>query len=291
MNTTLKAGLWMIGAIVSFSSMAVAGREAGQSLDTFEIMLFRSLVGLIIVASVLSITGSWSQISRARLGTHVLRNIAHFTGQNLWFYALALIPLAQVFALEFTTPLWVIVLAPLVLGEALTRIKVFAAVIGFVGILVVARPSPETINLGVITAASSAIFFALTIMLTKRLTQTQGIGNILFWLTVIQLVLGLITAGYDGDIALPSSAILPWLVIIGIAGLMAHFCFTNALAIAPATVVAPFDFARLPTITVVGVLLYNEALDPWVAVGAVIICGAIYLNILSETRKNRVVAT
>ncbi|MEP2718604.1 DMT family transporter [Pseudophaeobacter sp.] len=275
----LQAGLWMTGAIASFSAMAIAGREAGQSLDTFEIMSYRSLVGLTIVVLVINFKGLWGEVKTDRLGSHLLRNMAHFTGQNLWFYAVTLIPLAKVFALEFTSPLWVVVLSPLLLGEHLTRIRVLSAVMGFIGILIVARPSPETLNVGVVTAASCAIFFALTVIFTKRLTRHEGIASILFWLTSMQLVMGLVMAGWDGDIALPSLAILPWVLLIGLAGLAAHFCFTNALAIAPATVVVPFDFARLPVIAVLGMLIYREDLDLWVFVGATVICLANYFNL------------
>ena len=280
-----KAALWMTGAIGSFSAMAVAGREVSIALDTFETMMYRSLVGVVIVCLVLTATRNWAQVTTRSMGLQLFRNVAHFTGQNLWFYAVTVIPLAQVFALEFTTPLWVIVLSPLVLGERLTQIRVWAALLGFAGILIVARPSPETISPGLIAAARSAIFFAFTIMTTKHLTKTEAIGCILFWLTVIQLGLGLLASGFDGDIALPDAQTAPWLVVIGLAGLLAHFCITNALAIAPATVVVPFDFVRLPVIAIIGMLIYGEPLDLWVLVGAVVIFGGNYLNIYGETRK------
>lgn len=287
-NNISRAALWMTGAIASFSSMAVAGRELGGNLDTFEIMMYRSFVGLIIVSLLLSVTRQWSTVTTARLGTHLIRNMAHFTGQNLWFFAVTVIPLAQVFALEFTSPLWVVVLAPLILGERLTPVRALAALMGFVGILIVTRPSPDAINAGVITAAGSAIFFAITMMLTKQLTRTQSIANILFWLTLMQAFMGLATAGIDGEISVPDAQALPWVVLIGLAGLTAHFCLTNALAIAPATIVAPLDFVRLPVIAIVGMVLYQEALDIWVLIGALVIFGGNYLNILSQTRKIRV---
>ncbi|MBK0328324.1 DMT family transporter [Rhodobacteraceae bacterium F11138] len=288
MNPTLKAALWMAGAIVSFSSMAVAGREAGSSLDTFEIMMYRSMVGVLIVSAMLSVTSGWARVTRRSMGTHLMRNLAHFTGQNLWLYAVTVIPLAQVFALEFTSPLWVIVLSPLVLHEPITRVRALAALIGFAGILIVARPSPETLNSGVAVAAGCAIFFAFTTMFTKKLTRTESVGCILFWLTLMQLILGFAAAAYDGDITLPDTRTLPFLIVIGLAGLMAHFCITNALAIAPATVVVPFDFVRLPAIAVIGMLLYGEALEIWVLLGAAVIFAGNYLNIVAETRKNRV---
>lgn len=285
MTPVVRAALWMSGTIASFSVMAVAGREVSHALDTFEIMMYRSLVGVLIVVIVATATGAWHQVDTARLGTHTLRNLAHFTGQNLWFYAVTLIPLAQVFALEFTTPIWVILLSPLVLGERLTLVRGIAAALGFSGILIVARPDMAGINAGVLTAAASAIFFAFTIMLTKRLTRNEQIVSILFWLTAMQLVMGLATAGYDGDIAQPDLSTGPWVVLIGCAGLMAHFCLTKALSIAPATIVVPIDFARLPTIAIVGMLMYGEAIDIWVLVGAIIIFGGNYLNLWWETRR------
>jgi drug/metabolite transporter (DMT)-like permease len=264
--------------------MAVAGREVSFAFDTFEIMLFRSVVGVIIVVFAAIAFGTLRQINRQQFSLHFARNIMHFIGQNLWFYAVTVIPLAQVFALEFTSPIWVILLSPLLLGERITLIRAAAALMGFIGILVVTRPNMAGINTGVIMAASSAIFFAFTIIFTKRLTRTQSITCILFYLTVLQLGFGLITAGHDGDIALPNTETLPWLVLIGVAGLLGHFCITKALEIAPATVVVPIDFVRLPVIAIIGMLAYGEILDLWVLLGSGIIFASNYLNILSETR-------
>ena len=116
MSTTLKAAFWMIGAITSFTLMAIAGRAVSFELDTFEIMLFRSLTGIVIVLAVAGYAGTLQQVRRNRLGLHATRNICHFAGQNLWFYAITVLPLAQVFALEFTTPIWVMLLSPLLLS-------------------------------------------------------------------------------------------------------------------------------------------------------------------------------
>ncbi|MEO1138660.1 MAG: DMT family transporter [Pseudomonadota bacterium] len=282
----LRAGLFMVGAVVSFSLMAVAGREVSFELDTFEIMMYRSLVGLVIVLVLIAVYGRFNQVSARSLNLHLVRNVFHFAGQNLWFFALTMIPLAQVFALEFTTPLWVLMLSPLMLAERLTRIRILAAIVGFIGILIVARPSPETLNIGTLSAAMAAIGFAGAIIFTKKLTRVEPLAAILFWMTLTQSVFGLICAGFDGDIALPSMAATPWLVVIACCGLMAHFCITSALAIAPATLVTPVDFTRLPVIAVVGLVLYNEPVDALVIFGAIVIFGANYLNLWSETRKS-----
>ena len=287
MNDTLKACLWMIGAIVSFTAMAIAGRAVSLNLDTFEIMMYRSLIGIIIVLTVAGAAGTLRQVRAEKLGLHFVRNLSHFAGQNLWFYSITVIPLAQVFALEFTSPLWVMLLAPLVLGERLTRSQAIAAVIGFVGILIVTRPSPETFEIGILTAALAAIGFAGSAVFTRKLTRTETITCILFYLTVMQAGMGIVFAGYDGDIALPTAANLPWVVVIAIAGLVAHFCLTKALSLAPATIVMPIDFTRLPVIAIVGMLLYAEPLDPFVMIGAVLIFAANYYNIWSSTRAPR----
>ena len=130
----LKAAFWMIGAMISFSLMAISGRELAPELNTFEIMFFRSLIGLVIVVTIGALAGTLPQIKTDRLGLHVLRNTAHFTGQNLWFLAGAFIPFSQLFALEFSTPLWVALLAPMFLGEALTRRRLLSVGIGFGGV-------------------------------------------------------------------------------------------------------------------------------------------------------------
>ncbi|MEM6695580.1 MAG: DMT family transporter [Pseudomonadota bacterium] len=280
-----RAAMWMSGAIVSFTSMAVAGRALAETHDTFEIMAFRSLVGIVMVVSVASVAGTLGQVTRRNLQIHAIRNVFHFVGQNLWFFAIPLIPLAQVFALEFTSPIWVAVLAPLILKERLTAIRAATALLGFVGILFVAKPfSGLALNAGLAAAATAAIGFAGAAIFTRMLTRTETITCILFYLTVMQAVFGVICAGYDGAVTWPNAATLPWLVMVGVAGLVAHFCMTKALSLAPASVVMPIDFARLPIIAAVGLLLYNEALDWGVLIGAAIILGANWINIRAETR-------
>lgn len=287
MTHILRAALWMTGAIAAFSSMAVAGRMVTLELDTFELMLYRSLIGIGIVIGVARLAGRLGEVSTQKLGLHLIRNISHFTGQNLWFWAIATIPLAQVFALEFTSPLWVAVLAPLILGERLTRARALAAAVGFVGIVIVARPNPAALEPGALAALAAAIGFAGSAMFTKRLTDSQSVVSILFWLTVMQAGMALVCAGIDGQIALPSAAAWLPLAVIGVAGLTAHFCLTSALMVAPAIIVMPLDFLRLPVIAVVGMALYGEALDWVVFAGAGVILAANFINLRTELRPRR----
>lgn len=275
----LVAALWMLVAIAAFMSMAVAGRAVAPAHDTFEIMLYRSLIGLAIVLAVAGRIGTLHQIGLRRMRLHLARNVAHFAGQNLWFYALTVIPLAQVFALEFTTPVWVILLSPLLLGERLTRRGLVAAATGFAGILIVARPDLANLSPGIIAAALCAVGFALSAMLTKQLTRVEPMTVILFWLTLMQTVFALVLAGWDGAIALPGRADWPWLVLIGLAGMAAHFALTRALSLAPATLVMPVDFLRLPAIALLGWVVYDEPVDAWIVAGAALILAANAINL------------
>jgi len=283
----LAAALWMTGSIAAFSAMAVAGREVSGVHDTFEIMIWRSLVGLIIVLGVAGPAGRLREITTDRLGQHLVRNLFHFTGQNLWFWALTMIPLAQVFALEFTSPVWVILLSPFFLGERMTAVRAMAAALGFAGILIVARPDFTALDPGVAAAAAAAICFAATIILTKALTRGESTVSILFWLTGMQLCFGLIAGGIDGAMTWPTAATLPWLALIGLCGVTAHLCLTTALSLASASIVVPIDFARLPVIAVVGMLVYNEPLDAGVFLGGAVILLANILNIRAANRAAR----
>ncbi len=282
----IRAAFWMIGTITAFSAMAVAGREIIGELDTFELMFYRSLIGLVIVLVVARIAGTTGQITTKLFHIHLIRNICHFTGQNLWFYAIAVIPLTQVFALEFTSPIWAMFLAVIVLGERLTATRMISAALGLIGILIITRPWGITPGPGTIAAALAAIGFAGANIFTRLLTRSQSITSILFWLTAMQTVFGLVTAAWDGQMATPGQDNFFWLLVVSIGGLVAHFCLTKAVSLAPVAVVAPVDFARLPVIALVGLVLYAEPLEFVVLIGACIIFAANYLNIMAESRKN-----
>ncbi len=290
MTPPLKAAMWMIGAIFSFTAMAVAAREISQTHDSFEIMAARSIIGLALVLIIGKAVGQLGHISGHRLSGHFWRNIVHFTAQNLWFWSLTMIPLAQVFALEFTSPLWVILLSPLFLGERLTLSKLAAAGLGFAGILIVARPDITNLSPGVLAAAGSALGFAATSILTKRLTRDEAIITILFWLTAFQAVFGILAAAYDGHINWPTAETLPWLGLIGVCGVLAHLSLTSALTLAPASFVMPIDFIRLPLIAVIGAMAYGEAIDPFVLGGGVVIFLGIWISIRAELQERRISA-
>jgi drug/metabolite transporter (DMT)-like permease len=279
MSDTIKGSLWMIGGVFSLTSMAIAGKEISLQIDTFEILFFRSVIGVSIILFFLIRKNLLHEINFKEIRTHLKRNIAHYTGQNLWLYALGSITLAEVTSLEFTMPIWIVLFSFLMLNEELNKYKILSVFIGFIGVLITVRPDVESINLGIIAAAISAIAFALTNIYTRRLTRTESTLTILFFLTTIQLIFGLVTSLLDGKLDLPTEENIAWIVVIGLAGLAAHYCITTALSLAPPTVVAPIDLLRLPIAVLIGVIFYSEPGDTFVYIGAGLIIIANWINL------------
>lgn len=272
----------MLGAVASFLAMAIAGREISTELNTFELMLYRSVIGFIIVLLIIMRSQrGFSHVKTTQTKQHFLRNIVHFSGQNLWFYGIAAIPLSQLVALEFTNPIWVALLAPLLLGESLTRTKLIVAGLGFLGVVIVAQPGVQPLNWGHAAGLGAALGFALNTILTRKIMQRDTVLCVLFWMTLMQSVMAL-GLSLPGGITLPSARIMPWLGIVAVAGLTAHYCLTTALSLAPATIVAPMEFIRLPIIAMLGMVIYGEPLQAAVFIGAGLIITANILNLRSK---------
>lgn len=279
-----KAGLWSLGTLAALSVMAVAGREAARVVPTSDVMLHRGWIGGLIIVAVAMVSGGGLSVLRTnRLGLHGLRNAAHFTAQFLWFWALTQIPLADVFALEMTIPLWLAIFAPVLLGERLSAARLVALGLGFAGVLIVLRPSGAGISLGSIAALGCAVGFALSVVAVKTLTRSDGTLAILFWMCAIQTAYGVIV-GWK-SLAVPPPAAIGWLVAVAACGLVVHYCMTRALLLVDTLTVAPMDFMRLPLIAGVGLMVYGEPLDAWVLIGGAVIAIGNLINILGERRR------
>ena len=281
-HPVIIAALWMIGTLFSFMALAIGARELSAQLGTFQILFFRSLIGLFIIGFFLVRSG-WRQVLTGHPGLHVLRNIAHFGGQFGWFYGIAFIPLAEVFALEFTVPVWTAILAAIILGERLTRPRIIAVAFGIAGMLIMLRPGLAVVKPAALAVLGGAVCFSLAHTLTRRLAQVDTPLAILFFMTVIQLPLGLLPS-LNGWVN-PTCDMWPWLIVVGTTALSAHYCMARALALAEATVVIPIDFLRLPLIALVGFLVYNETLDWYVLIGAAIMLTGNFVSIRAEELK------
>jgi drug/metabolite transporter (DMT)-like permease len=279
MNLPVAVALWMFGAIASFALMGVAGRELYAELDTFGILLLRSIIGLLVVVILLQIKG-WHHARTTRLPTQIMRNIVHYGGQFGWFFGISLLPLAQVFALEFTVPLWGLLLAAIFLKEQLTSARLVALGLGLLGVIVILRPGLIPINVAVVAVLASAMCYAITHITTKSLIVTDSPLAILFYMTLVQLPIGIVAAW--STFTVPSLALWPWAIIVGLTALTAHYCLAKALARGDAAVVLPIDFLRLPVIAVVAALVYGEPIDIWLFAGAALMVAGNLYNLRAE---------
>jgi drug/metabolite transporter (DMT)-like permease len=284
LSPVLKAVLWMVVALLSFTAMAVAVRELAGEMHAFEILFIRSAIGFVIILAVLHGTG-WQQLGTQRIAVHGLRNVVHFVGQVLWIFGIQLLPLVTVFAIEFTTPLWAAVLAVLFLGERMNRGRWIALICGFCGVLVILQPGYTEPDPALFIMIVCAIFFGLSVTFTKSLTRTDHALTIMFFMTIMQTGFGLIASIF---VWTPVALLQwPWLTVVAVTGLSAHYSMVRAFGHADATIVVPMDFLRLPLIALVGFLIYGEALELATVVGATLILSGIYYSITRESRTAR----
>jgi drug/metabolite transporter (DMT)-like permease len=276
-RSILAVVLWMSGALLAFSATAIAVRALAPAFSIFEMLAVRNAAGvLILLILALAKPELRPGLKPRRFKLHLMRNVLHFAGTDGWAFGLTLLPLATVFALEFTTPAWVALLAIPLLKEKMTRGRLVAVVLGFIGILVILRPGVETLQPASLLMLGVAFSFALVAIMTKRLTMTESTFSILFFMNLMQLPMNLAGVGRAFWLHVQAAHALP-LVGISVGGLLAHYCLTNAYRQGDATMVVPLDFMRIPLIAFVGWQFYGEALDPYVFLGSgCIILGLLY---------------
>jgi len=279
-SPVVRGCLWMSGAVLSFSAMAIAVRQLLSHMGVFEVLFFRTFIALLAVLAYATFKG-FRPLATARIGMHTLRNLSHFGGQYCWVFAIGALPLATVFAIEFTMPVWVALLAWFFLHERLTPPRLVMLTLGLVGVMVILRPGIGAMQPAALVMVLGALCYAGNMITTKSLSRSDSIVAILFWMNLIQTPLALIPALPRWSA--PALADTPWIAILASGSLFAHYCMTRAFKLADATVVVPIDFMRLPLIAVVGALAYGEKLDPMVFVGAAIIFSGTYYSLSRES--------
>ncbi len=261
----MRAVFWMLGAIASFCLMAIAARELDGKIDKFELLAIRSLVGFVLLVIIMNVIKRPTLMFSRRMKTHFWRNFFHFIGQFSWLVGIGLLPLAQVFAIEFTAPLWVLIIASIFLSEAITRRKLVSVALGLIGVAVIVKPGVQIIDVGGLVMIIASLCFAVTFILSKSLLTTEHPLTVVFYMTLIQLPLGALMAGPDW--AMPEPWMWPWVMAIALTGLSAHYCMVKAMQIAEVSVVISLDFLRLPIIAIIGMLLYGEPFEVSVILG------------------------
>ena len=275
--STLKAAFWMAGWLTAMLVMAIAGRETTRELDVFQILEMRSVIGLFMLYPLIHLAGGFARLKTARPWQQVGRNIAHYGAQFAWFKALTLIPLAQVISIEFTMPIWTAILAVAFLGERMGLWKNLAVALGIVGVVIIVRPGTSEIVPGQIIALAAAVGFAISVTMVKSLTRTDSVLTIVFWMLLIQSVIGLVPALEVWR--WPSAYVWAWIIVIAFCGTFSHYCLTRAMQHADATVVVPMDFLRVPLAALAGWLLYGEGVDTLTILGAALILSGNLLNL------------
>lgn len=279
----VKSTLWMLGALVSFCLMAVGARELSGDINIFQVLFFRSVIGLLLIFSIIMLTKNRHLVRFDRLGLHAVRNTFHFVGQYGWFVGIGLLPLAEVFALEFTVPLWTALIAFVFLGEQVTTKKLLSVVLGLLGVLIIVQPGAAIVNTASLIVLGSAVCYAITHASTKTLSATLDPLTILLLMCLIQLPLGLCFS--LGHWIQPSFDQWLWIVMIGFMAMSAHYCMTRAMQVAELVQVVSLDFLRLPMISVVGVLFYGEHLELSILIGALFMLAGNVLNAYTVKAK------
>jgi drug/metabolite transporter (DMT)-like permease len=274
----------MVGSLTSFVLMTVAARQLSGHMTTFEILSLRSAVALVILLGIWPRLGPGAYATR-RLGLHVARNAIHFCGQYAWVWGIALAPLAVVTAMEFTTPVWVALLAAALLGERLTPPRWAAIGGGIAGVLVIVQPGTSSFGPGAVVVLAGAFCFAASILVVKTLVRTDPVTSIVFYMSLIQLPLGV--AGAALSWVWPSWGDLPWILAMGATSLTAHYSMGRALSLGDASFVLPIDFLRLPCVALAALLMYGEPIDGRTMLGAALIFAGNYWSVRRETGSGR----
>jgi drug/metabolite transporter (DMT)-like permease len=277
--------LWMTGALLSFSAGALSVRELAKSNSVFEIMSFRSGCGLLLLLILLSLRSELRKcLAPRQIKLHGLRSCIHYVAQICWASAITMLPLATVFAIEFTMPAWVALLAVCFLGERMTASRAGSVAVCFLGVLTIVRPGLAGFQWQVLLVILSALAMAITAICTKKLTTTQSTFAILFWMNLMQLPMNLIASNPSWILNIHPAMLLP-LMGIAVTGLSTHWCLANAFRYGDASVVVPLDFLRVPLIALLGWSLYGEQLDGFIFAGTGLIIAGVIWNLRAQAQR------
>lgn len=251
----LRAALLMVAALTFFSCMGVFVRLSSEELPTFVVVFFRNLLAFAFLAPLL-----WRHAAAVRatqrLRLHALRAVVGVAAMTTGFAAVALIPLAEATAINFTTPLFATIGAVLLLGERIRLHRTAALGVGFVGMLVVLEPWATTLSLGAGLALANAALIAGSTLLVKRLTATESPAVITIWMAILYTPASLIPALFVW--VWPSWATLGWLFLLAGCGTAGHLCWARATSLSEVTQLQPLVFLKLPMVVALGYVIFAE---------------------------------
>jgi drug/metabolite transporter (DMT)-like permease len=274
----------MLGAALFFSTSVGFVRHLSDTLNTFEIVFIRQLMGVVFMVPWLMRIGL-SSMRTQRLPMLTLRAALSYTGMLASYYAYTLIVLADAVALQFTTPLFTTILAIFFLKEIVGRHRWAALVFGFIGVAIIVRPGFETINLGVPISLMAALLYGSSNVANRALTRTESTSVIMFYGFLLQLPMAAIPAAMVW-VTPGWEHVLP-LLGFGLVAFGAQYCLTRSFAVADASLVEPVMFIRLPCVAAIGYFLFAQAPDVWTWVGAAVIFTSTYVLARLEVAQER----
>ena len=276
---------WMLGFIINISIMAISIRELSLKYTSFEIQNFRNIFSIIIIILIFIVTKN-TNLNTFQLKNNFIRNIFHFIGQSAWTWGLTVLPLAVVFSLEFTMPIWAVIIAIVLLKEKITLNKICFLIIGLMGTWIIFMPDTKYIGFYNIIVLCSAITYAIAHNFTKKLTTTDSILSILFFMSIIQLPFSLVGSLIIGNIQYNIIMEIPLIILLTVTSLLAHYSLSSALKYSDASIVLPIDYIRLPLIVFIGWYYYDEKISMNVVIGSIlIIFGVVFF--LNKDFKNK----
>ena len=276
---------WMLGFIINISIMAISIRELSLKYTSFEIQNFRNIFSIIIIILIFIVTKN-TNLNTFQLKNNFIRNIFHFIGQSAWTWGLTVLPLAVVFSLEFTMPIWAVIIAIVLLKEKITLNKICFLIIGLMGTWIIFMPDTKYIGFYNIIVLCSAITYAIAHNFTKKLTTTDSILSILFFMSIIQLPFSLVGSLIIGNIQYNIMIEIPLIILLTVTSLLAHYSLSSALKYSDASIVLPIDYIRLPLIVFIGWYYYDEKISTNVVIGSIlIIFGVVFF--LNKDFKNK----
>ncbi|MDG2313002.1 MAG: DMT family transporter [Alphaproteobacteria bacterium] len=274
-SAPVLGAFYMVLSAFCFAITAGLLRYATREVHPFEAAFLRSFSGLIFMWP-LVMRGGLASISIKRPRLHILRGIISGIGTLMWSSALAVLPVGEAVALNFTAPLFATMLAPFVLHEVVRARRWFACVLGFAGVLIMLRPGLEVISVGALLSIGSAATIACNMLIIRIISQEDNARTVVFTFSVFTSVVTLLPALFVWET--PSWEMLIALVLCGFLATLAHLLLTRAMSIAEMSAIAPLDFVRLLFAAGIGFIWFSEVPDIWTALGAIVITGsAVYI--------------
>jgi len=257
-------------------------RYLSGDVPTLELVFVRNVVGLLMFMPWLLRQGV-SVMRTSCLPLYCLRVFFAYTAMVMLFFAWGELPIADVFALQFTIPLFTIMLAVLILKQQTDRQAWAACLIGFCGALIVMRPGVIELTMAAVAAIASAMMSAGSNTTIKLLTRTESVGTITVYSNLLMLPLALIPTFFVW--VTPTLTQVPWIIGAALFSAVGGLCFTLAVGAADARVVQPFQFTRMIFAAAIGYWMFFELPDIWTWVGAAVIFGASYYIVIREAKK------